>query len=588
MTRPKRLLTATAAWLAALMAVAHAAPEQGAGPDSAESAMIEGIVTSQHGPLAGVVVTLAGAGLIPPRAAVTDGDGAFAFADLPPGDFGLSIRKSPYVLSTVGGVLWMGDEVPIAVAAGRHVVLSVAMTRGGAIEGVVRDPFGQPIAGATVAVFRRRRDSTSAPAPPVATVSTDTQGRYRAHGLRSAEYHVQASARTASGSLGVELVDDLEYRNVERATRESRQLDLPPRPDREAVQYVPTYFGGTSFEENAVAVLVDSGYDRAGIDIQLGLGQSVTLRGLVTSSDGRPARASRVSLLPDQPGISLNASTVIAVDETGQFVKEGVGPGRYRIVARAPGPIDGHGIEQASVDLQVPGSQTHDIRMVLTRPRSLKGRLILDDLDSVDSEAHAQTVSSARVTLRRAGGGVLISSVDFAEAVVAVSGSFAIENVLPGDYVLTLTFPAAPGVERPGLEFIRIGSTRLPDGIVPVTESSDEPVEVHLSTRQAELSGTVTGQSTDLAGSLSVLVFPTELVWRRSSDRVRIVQVQDTGTYRVGGLPAGAYLVAVVSGVDVSGVFDIATFEEAAAMATPVEVSRGENRTLDLQVDRAP
>ena len=61
-----------------------------------------------------------------------------------------------------------------------------------------------------------------------------------------------------------------------------------------------------------------------------------------------------------------------------------------------------------------------------------------------------------------------------------------------------------------------------------------------------------------------------------------MVQVQESGDYQVRGLAPGAYFVALVSGVDLSGVIESSTFDEAARMAIRVEVVRGETRRLDV------
>jgi hypothetical protein len=567
----------------ALLATAPVAGQQESAA-AVDLGTVTGIVRLDDEPLASAVVTLSGARLSPARAVVTDSQGVFTFANLPSGEFALALRRPPYVVAAVGGVAWMGDEIPISVTARQPVTLSLVLARGGAIEGVVRDPFGQPLPGATVSVFRKRRDASVSRVPPVAAVTTDGRGRYRAYGLPPAEYVVQVSAATSSGSVAIELVDDAEFRSLERATPGSRVVGAA-KPQPETVQYLPTYYGGTAFENDAVGVTVAAGQEQTGTDIQLGLSQTVTLRGFVALSDGRPAPVSRVSLLPAEPGSGPIGTTVVTVDGDGGFTKEGVAPGRYRLVARMVSSGDASSIERGSVDIQVPGSDASNIRLVLGKPVSLRGRLILD---GVDPARQGPILQSARVVLRRAAGGIVVSSLDVVEARVRETGAFEFQDVLTGDYAITLAFAETPDVDPPGLEFMQIGGATLADGIVPVSGSSDDVLDVHVSTRQSELSGTVVGWPRGIAGSLSVLVFPDDADWRRSSHRVRMVQVQESGSYRVTGLASGAYRVAVVSGVDLSAVFTLSSVEEATAFATPVRLGQGEVRVFDLRVDSPP
>jgi protocatechuate 3,4-dioxygenase beta subunit len=546
----------------------------------AERASVAGVVRLDDAPVVGAVVTLGGAGLTPPRVVITDPGGRFMFANVVPGDFALAVRKPPYVLSSLDGAMWIGDDVPIALATGRRVELSLGLGRGGAIDGVIRDPFGQPLSGATVGVFRKRRDPSTTPAPPVTSVRTDGRGHYRVHGLRPGEYVVRASAPTSFGSLGMELVDDVDFRNVERAARESRSIAPRPPGDQQAVQYMPAFFSGTAAEKDAVTVTVEAGREQLGVDIPLALSRTVTLRGVVTDSDGRPAPASRVSLFPDQAGLSPVGSTVVAVDREGRFVKDGVPPGPYRVVAQTTSARGA--VETGAVDVQVPGSENGTIALVTARAATLQGRLVLEEGDRA---TRTKILKSARVTLQRVGRGIVISSLDVAQAQVNETGVFGFTGILPGSYALTLDFPGFLDVERPGLEFMEMEGARLPDGIVPVSPSPEDILELHVSTRQAELSGTVVGWRSGAGGLLSVLVFPVEpAAWRRSANRIRMVQVQASGSYQVKGVAAGAYFVALVSGVDESIVIESSTFEEAARMAIRVEVVQGDVRMLNLRV----
>jgi hypothetical protein len=575
MTPFHRILSPTNLILAVTLAVAASLPCRAMA--QSEPASVAGIVRFDGAPVAGAVVTLAGAGLVPPRVSLTDPSGRFAFTPAAPGDFTLAVRRPPQVLSSLDGVMWIGDDIPIALAPGRHLEVSLGLGRGGVIDGIIRDPFDQPLSGATVAVFRKRLDPAAMPTPPVALARTDGRGHYRVYGLRPGEYVVQASAPTSLGSLGMELVDEADFRNVEQAERELHAVAPRPRENQRAVHYMPVFFGGTAVELDAATVTVEAGREQPGVDILLGLSQAVTLRGVVTDSERRPATASQVSLFPDQAGVSPAGSTVVAVDSAGRFVKDGVPPGRYRLVAQTT--TTRGTVEIGAVDVQVPGSENGAIALVTAKAATLQGQLVLDDGDRA---TRRKILGSARVMLKRVGRGIVISSLDIAQAPVSETGAFGFTGLLPGSYAVTLDFPGVPDVGRPGLELVEMAGARLPDGIVPVLSSPADILELHVSTRQAELSGTVIGWR-GAGGPLSVLVFPVEsAAWRRSADRIRMVQVQESGDYQVRGLAPGAYFVALVSGVDLSGVIESSTFDEAARMAIRVEVVRGETRRLDV------
>jgi hypothetical protein len=582
-TRGVRALAA-AAILSGTICASSGDPEaQRAETTTIGTASLGGVVLQDGQAAAAVLLTLSGEGLTRPLVATTDSRGRFGFSDLVPGDFRLGVRRPAYVTSTLNGLAWIGDEIPLALLPGRRSHVSLALVRGGAIEGVVRDPFGSLLPGATVTVFRQRQEPAQTP-QPATTVTTDHRGRYRAYGLRSGEYLVRATARTSTGSLGLGLVDDAEYRRLEQAARESRVEGPTAGTDPPSVEYLPMYFGGTWVAGDAAPVAVAAGQEATGIDVRLGLSQSVTLRGVVSHADGRPARGSRVYLVPDQSGVLLGGAAVVLTDEEGAFVKERVTPGRYRLVAQATSPSDGQGMEGGALDVQVPGSDTSDLRVVVAKTH-VQGHLHLDDLDDV---ARRRLLQTARVTLRRVSHGISISPLDIAQARVGETGSFVVNDLVSGDYSIAVEFVPAPAAGSPRVESITVGGVRVPDRLVRVTRSSRDIVDVHLSVRQAELAGTVRGWTGDAVVALSVLVFPEDPIARRFVDLVRLVQVQEQGSYRVRGLPAGRYLVALVSGVDLPALLDRATLDDAARFATPVRLDRDERRTLDLMVTTQP
>lgn len=76
-------------------------------------ASIHGVVASKDGEeYEGVRVTLAVTGANPPqaRSQATDSDGAFSFADVPPGTFKLTIASDGFATQTISGILHPGEK----------------------------------------------------------------------------------------------------------------------------------------------------------------------------------------------------------------------------------------------------------------------------------------------------------------------------------------------------------------------------------------------------------------------------------------------------------------------------------------------
>ncbi|MGD0739361.1 MAG: carboxypeptidase-like regulatory domain-containing protein [Terracidiphilus sp.] len=117
--------------IAALAVVAaRAVAQEGAAPDSNEtlSAMagLHGVVASTEGAVyegARVVLETNGGGPGPAATAQTDSNGAFSFANLPPGAFKLTVSAQGFQSKSISGVLHVGEDfdahtiaLPVAVA----------------------------------------------------------------------------------------------------------------------------------------------------------------------------------------------------------------------------------------------------------------------------------------------------------------------------------------------------------------------------------------------------------------------------------------------------------------------------------------
>jgi hypothetical protein len=539
---------------------------------------VGGLVEQDGQPMGGVVLVLSGRGLSRPLVAITDSDGQFTFQTQVDGEFQLAVRSPAQVIALVNGVTWLGEQVPIGVSAGKRASVVVTLSRGGVIAGVVRDPFGAPLSSARVSVFRKPVASATTLPEPTIVVTTNNQGAYRAYGLRPAEYLVQAMARPFSGSRGLELVNEEDYRQAEQTSLGSGVYTLPVSRPQEAVEYLATYFGGTSLWNDATPVMVNSGVEAPGVNIQVSLSRAVTMRGVLTRADGQPVPAGRVYLLPDEPGTSLNGSTALPVDADGRFVRERLMPGRYRLVGEVAAGVDGV-VGKGALDIRIPGTDLSDVRLVVSELHGLEGRVHLDPADEL---TRRQLLQAVRVTMRRVGNGVQVVPFDVVQTTVDTNGTFVVNGLLPGNYSLTVHATPAGNRDVPLLESIDSAGSPLADGIVRIPRKVGDVIGVHLSSRPAQLSGELRGWTG--GGPLWVLVFPENPMARQLMDRVRLTQVHEGGRYRVSGIPQGTYLVAVVSGGDLTGLIDVATLEEAARVATPVRLERGEARHLDLQV----
>ena len=122
------------------------------------SASISGVVVDAGDPTVPIrraIVTAAGAALGEARSTVTDDNGAFALDHLPAGSFTVTASKAAYLAASFGAKRPVHAGTPMAVAAGQRVTgLSLQMSKGGVISGVIHDGDGNAVPGVQVLAMR--------------------------------------------------------------------------------------------------------------------------------------------------------------------------------------------------------------------------------------------------------------------------------------------------------------------------------------------------------------------------------------------------------------------------------------------------
>ena len=130
------------------------------------------------------------------RSAITDDDGRFTFPSLPAGQFTISARKAAYLSGAYGATRPGRPGTPLTVGAGQQAEVTVRVTRGAVVTGIVRDELGRPLASIPLAVVRVPGSSAIETLFNNAEHATsDDRGVYRVFGLAPGEYVVVALPR---------------------------------------------------------------------------------------------------------------------------------------------------------------------------------------------------------------------------------------------------------------------------------------------------------------------------------------------------------------------------------------------------------
>jgi hypothetical protein len=235
------------------------------------------------------------------NATTSDGQGRFAFGGLSTGEYVLTAEGSSFGTVHYGEAPDPGwvSMVRVGGDSGDKSVVFRIVARG-AIEGTVRDEFGDPMMGATVEVLRPQwRDGRTTMAN-VWQKSTDDRGRYRFGNLAPGTYTVCAGGGQNAPQSGP----------VDFATRADNRAYA--RTCSRAIQLSPGQHGQ--------------------VDVSPATTVTATVRGRVRNL---PSQAGfSVSLAPDDREVAarqmFNAFADVA---QGTFTIRGVPPGHYRLLA---------------------------------------------------------------------------------------------------------------------------------------------------------------------------------------------------------------------------------------------------------------
>jgi sarcosine oxidase gamma subunit len=501
--------------------------------------VIDGFVRRQNSedPIGDVQVTLSGgppngaAGTIGQRRATTDGNGRFAFRDLPAGRYTIDLERDGYFRHSLkrgsDGDLTAGERSAgsVVLGGGRSAITVVlSMVRGGTISGRILDPSGRPAVAVSVSAARVSYQDGRPSMGPAKSAMSDDRGEYRLYWLEPGEYFVLADKTLASGS-------------------------------------VRSYFPGGD-GASALKVKVTEGAESAKIDFSLGSAQTtVSISGTVTSrvagfeTVGPPPpgtnqatpRDSRVVpdvqesqarltqqfyLLPVDEGRMYdgfaafsNALTSGQDGAQGNFELRHVRSGSYELYAvfqdRSVSPARSF-VAHTTIDVGV--QDLTGIALTITPGIDLSGTVKVNGRNP-STPIHVQL--RPKVALPNWTG----------LAVVSPDGSFAIPNVPEGQYRISIDSPDPNSYVA---ELFQGRNSIVDRGIVSVVRGLPETIEAVLQSPAAAIRGTVLASEEQLAAGVVITLVPEEdrrenfALFKRS-----IVGVD--GAFSFGGVSPGRY-----------------------------------------------
>jgi uncharacterized protein (DUF2141 family) len=594
--------------------------QRDAPPVAAATASVTGVVMTTDSapqPVRRAIVSVNG----PARqSAITDDDGRFAIAGLPPGNFTVTATKAAYVSTSYGATRAGGTGTPIAVAVGQIVDVTLSLARGGVIAGTIRDEGGRPMPGASVAAINMETAVPGGSTSPAVTL-TDDRGGFRLFGLAPGDYAVAASSKIqGQGTVTAPSEAEIDGLLAALALRRDGGVAMPGAPRQDAplpmpssAGLVPTFFPGTVSFAQATPIVVGAGEQRDGVDFSVGVVSAGTIAGSI-SGDPAAIAAVALSIVPDGPYISsLPGSMPVLTkppDSTGRFEYTGVPPGRYRLTARvsgrsAPGSSvtvgsvgglvrptpsrDGQPVLFASTDVDVRGGDRVTALLPLGPGRTFSGRVVFDGAPppaSASSPIIVMLAGNGGSWSRTVGGTTMGNSLGAAAPVeVRPDGTFVISDVPPAPFAVRVIVPGASTSAwwvRSVMANTRDLLDEPPDFSVGIDFAD---VVVTLSARHTSLGGNLVTADGGPAPGYFVVAFPADRAQRvRNGRRLKITRPSSVGEFVFDDLPPGDYLVAALTNADGSAWQRAEFLAQVAPSAVAVTIGEGARVRTDLRV----
>jgi hypothetical protein len=522
------------------------------------------------------------------RGTLTDDSGVFELAELPAGRYTVSVSKSGFVSLSYGQRRPLQAGTPLQLAEGQQFKdIEFRLPRGSVIAGHVFDESGDPMPGIMVRVLRYQYQQGDRRLVPAGTAQTDDQGQYRVWGLNPGEYYVDAQARInfgfgggppgrggAGGPGGRGGIAGV-IAGVVGSIAGSNVATLFGNDDDSQKAYAPTYFPGVTAISEARPVTVGLSQESSNIDFSLQLVRVSRIAGKVSEPDGTAAWAGNVTLVADAAtvgrggGFGINYGS--RIDWDGSFEINNVPPGRYTLQAR--GPNDDVVSRFASQPLGVAGGDIDNVTVVLEDGASLTGSVSFPR-GSTDLPDLTQVRISTPSTDQSIGGA--------AQGRVDKDANFTITGVQAGAHLIR-----ANGQLR---------GWRLSSITINGRDVTDVPLQLRAGEKVSNVLVTFTDKTTEINGALTttqgapvteytVLAFSTDMsFWQAQSRHIATARPDQTGKFRIRGLPPGNYYLATVDPSEQGEWFEPAYLDEHRLGATRVSLGDGETKTQDFRI----
>lgn len=483
--------------------------------------------------------------------ATTDADGSYRITNIPPGNYEV-VSSVPAFVAARGTArskqVIVGDDDNIE-------GINFALVRGGVITGRITDADGRPLIQQQVGIYfenaftPRPQQQPNRQVFPAMSVQTDDRGIYRVFGLQAGSYKV-ASGRN----------DDVVMTGPSPLGRASYKLVFYPDADE---------------PDKAKVIEVSEGSEATEVDIVLGRAlQTFAATGRVIDGErGLPLPNIRFSvhrMIGQRPEY---VNTPIASNVQGEFIIEGLLPGRYAINL-LPNQIPGNEMRAEALNFEIIDQDISGVVVKLLKGASVSGVVVIE---SEDKAVQAKLYElQLRGFVAVPGGGVVGTSV---ASPIGPDGSFRLVGLASGTLNLNIGMLNRPMPPK-GFSIARMEHNGVATRGIEIKDGENVTgVRVIVAYGNAVIRGVVTTENGPLPEGTRVTVNLTK-PGERNGPLIRPPIVDARGRFLIEGIPAGTYELTTVIGITTQRV-------PARVLKRVVTVQEGSTQDLTIAVDLA-
>jgi len=487
------------------------------------------------------------------RVEITDEQGLFAFAAVPPGKYVLSARHRGYLTQ----MYQQHENFMTAIVVGPGLEsenLIFGLRPGASISGDVLDESDDPIRHADVMLFHQFIAGGRRRTLQVRRANTNDEGHYHFSHLNPGTYFVGVSAQPWYAQHGVR-------HRVKQVNQDGNEIGLQPLIEHDQsldVVYGIAFFSNAGDLPGATPIALHSG-DMAIADFRL-----------------RPVPAAHV--LVRTPAVEPEQSTNVSVTQTVADNDTIWVPAQVNQVA--PGLVEVSGVPQGRYNL-VMNSQHGNTATRRTQSVQLENDAEVDATRSASSlvvsgilrvEDGSPVPQPARVRLRTSGAG------EFWDTIVSATGEFSFKDnpVETGKYELMI-------IEPQGL-FIRSlasANAKTSGRSLEIATAQDVTVTINASKGNGRITG-VALEKDKPAGGVMIVLAPLDL--KSNPALFRRDQSDSDGTFTLNAVAPGPYtLMAIEDGWDLEWA-DPAVLQKYIAGGESVQIAPNQKTDVSVKV----